>query len=159
MLTSPEKPESKWDKVAIRLENRVIKGFVESREGDTLDVLLSNATAPQPGIVRIRRLDDGTIEEIPVEQAKAVFYVKEFDGDPARKHIHFYRSAPIVHWLWIRLEFNDGEIMEGLVHNTIDYLVNPGFFMRPTDPRSNNRLVYVTKHWLKECRVLGLRDV
>jgi hypothetical protein len=31
--------------------------------------------------------------------------------------------------------------------------------MRPTDPKSNNLLVYVMKSWIKECRVLGLRNI
>src|SRR4051794_14987841 len=104
-FTSPEILESTWEKVAIHVEKRVIKGFVETTTGDSLDALLGNLSAPPPGIVRIRRLDDDTIEEIPVENAKAVFYVKDFVGDPAREHIHFHRGAPIVHGLWIRLEF------------------------------------------------------
>jgi hypothetical protein len=49
--------------------------------------------------------------------------------------------------------------MEGLVHNTIRFVVDPGFFIRPTDPESNNRLVYVVKNGLKDCRVLGLRNL
>ena len=148
-----------FEKVVIRIGHEVIKGFLEIDARDTLDALLRNVSAAPPTLVRIRRLDDDTIHDIPIEDTKAVFYVRDFGGDPDHRELHFYRGAPIVHGVWIRLEFDDGEVMEGLVHNTIRFLVDPGFFVRPTDPNSNNRLVYVVKKCLKECRILGLRNI
>jgi Family of unknown function (DUF6982) len=148
-----------FEKVVIRVGNEVIKGFLESRAGDSLDALLRNAAADPPALLRVRQLGDDVIREIPIENTKAVFYVNDFDGDRERKNLLFYKGAPIVHGVWICLEFTDGEIMEGLVHNTIRFLVDPGFFVLPSDPYSNNRLVYVVKSWLKECRVLGLRNI
>ncbi|KAA6458342.1 hypothetical protein DYQ86_20730 [Acidobacteria bacterium AB60] len=147
------------ERVVVRLGDEAIKGFLDLRPGDTIDALLQNVTAAPPPVLRIRRLDNGTVQEIPIDRTKAIFYVNDFNGDPDHRDLHFYRGAPIVHGVWIRLEFVDGEVMEGLVHNTIRFLLDPGFFIRPTDPRSNNRLVYVVKKWLKECRVLGLRDI
>lgn len=159
MLKSEQLTERGWEKVVIRLENGVVKGCLESNAGDTLDALLQKAIATPPTVLRIRRLGEDRISEIPLDKVKAVFYVKDFDGSPERKDLHFYKSAPIVHGLWIRVEFADGEIMEGLVNNAIRFLVDPGFFLRPTDPKRNNRLVYVVKSGLKECRVLGLRNI
>jgi hypothetical protein len=66
---------------------------------------------------------------------------------------------PIVHGIWVRVEFLDGEVMEGIVHNTLRFLVDPGFFLIPSDPDSNNRLVYVMKSWLRDHRVLGVRKL
>jgi len=148
-----------FEKVVIRVGNEIIKGFLESRAGDNLDALLRDAATDAPALLRVRRLADNLIQEIPIEHTKAVFYVKDFDGDRQHKNLRFYKGAPIVHGVWIRLEFKDGEIMEGLVHNTIRFLVDPGFFILPTYPYSNNRLVYVVNSWLKECRVLGLRNI
>lgn len=160
MSTLSPDPTVEFDKVVIHLENEVIKGYLETRPADeTLDSLLQSIAEPPRDVLRVRLLGDDVVREIPVEQTKAIFYVKEFDGDPQHKNLRFYKGAPIVHGLWIRLEFIDGEIMEGLVRNTIRFMVDSGFFLRPTDPYSNNRLVYVVKRWLKECRVLGLRNV
>ena len=147
------------EKVVIHLESEVVKGFLETNPMDTLDALLLSATEGMPSFLRIRRLGVDVFEEIPTENAKAVFYVKDFDGDGQRKDLHFYKRAPLVHGIWIRAEFLDGEVMEGLVHNTIRFLLDPGFFIRPTDPSSNNRLVYVLKKWLRDFRVLGLRNI
>lgn len=151
--------KSRFEKVVIRMGDRAVKGFLEIGTGDTLDALLQNASAPPPALLRVRRLDDSKIEEIPIEHTKAVFYVKDFDGDLDHRDLRFYRGAPILHGVWVRLEFYDGEVMEGLVHNTLRFLVDPGIFIRPTDPKSNNRLVYVVKSCLKECRILGLRNI
>lgn len=159
MVNSATDCDSGFEKVVIRVGNEVVKGFLESRAGDGLDALLRNAAADPPAVLRVRRLSDSLIQEIPIQDTKAVFYVKDFDGDRQHKSLRFYKGAPIVHGVWIRLEFTDGEIMEGLVHNTIRFLVDPGFFVLPSDPYSNNRLAYVVKSWLKECRVLGLRNI
>jgi hypothetical protein len=37
--------------------------------------------------------------------------------------------------------------------------VDPGFFVLPTDPGSNNKLAYVMKSWLVDHRVLGMRKL
>lgn len=158
MPKSTADPDSGCEKVVIHLENRIIKGFLETHAGNTLDGLLEDTTAAAPAVLRIRPLGEEGIQDIPIQSTKAVFFVKDFNGDPNHKSLRFFRGAAIVHGVWIRVEFKDGEIMEGLVHNTIHFLVDPGFFMRPTDPYSNNRLVYVVKSWLAECRVLGLRN-
>jgi Family of unknown function (DUF6982) len=150
---------SEFDKVVIHLGNETIKGFLDTPLGDGLDALLRNAAAEPPALLRVRRLADDLIQEIPIENTKAVFYVKDFHGDREHKSLRFYNGAPIVHGVWVRLEFSDGEIMEGLVQNTIRFLVDPAFFILPTDPYSNNRLVYVVKSWLRECRILGLRNI
>jgi hypothetical protein len=59
----------------------------------------------------------------------------------------------------VRVQFLDGEIMEGIVHNSMRYLIDPGFFLMPTDPLGNNKLVYVLKSWLIDHRVLGMRKL
>ena len=158
-IASGTAAEKDWEKVVIHLESEVVKGFLETHPMDTLDALLLSTSNGMPPSLRIRRLGVDTFEEIPTENAKAVFYVKDFEGNGQRKDLQFYKRAPLVHGIWIRVEFLDGEVMEGLVHNTVRFLLDPGFFIRPTDPSSNNRLVYVLKKCLRDFRVLGLRNV
>ncbi len=151
--------ESKSEKVVIQFGDELIKGYLESQTWNTIEELLRNAPDSPPKIFRVRRLGSDVVEEIPTENAKAVFYVNNFDGDFEHKPLQFHTRAPIVHGIWVRLEFFDGEVMEGIVHSSIRYLVDPGFFLRPTDPGSNNRLVYVMKSGLKDYRVLGMRKL
>ena len=150
---------TKSEKVVVQFGTRTIKGYLESPAWNTIEELLSNASPGVPEILRVRRLDTEQIEEVPLKDVKAVFYVNSFDGNPVRNHLNFHTRAPIVHGIWMRFQFLDGEVMEGIVFNSIRYLVDPGFFVLPTDPGSNNKLVYIVKSWLVDHRVLGLRKL
>jgi hypothetical protein len=126
---------------------------------DTIEELLGNAPQGSPETFRFRRLDSNAVEEVSFNDVKAVFYVNSFDGDSEHNHLNFHTRAPIVHGIWMRLQFLDGEVMEGIVYNSIRYLIDPGFFLLPTDPGSNNKLVYVLKSWLVDHRILGMRKL
>ncbi len=147
------------EKVVIQFGSEVVKGYLESQSWNTIEGLLRNVPEGPPQFFRIRRLGSDVVEEFPTDDAKAIFYVNNFDGDTEHRTLNFHSRAPILLGIWVRLEFFDGEVMEGIVHNSIRYLIDPGFFLRPTDPGSNNKLVYVVKRWLKDYKVLGMRKL
>jgi len=150
---------TKSEKVVIQFGTGTLKGYLDSPAWNTIEELVSNAPHSSPETFRIRRLDSDVVEEISIKDVKAVFYVNSFDGDSDHNHLNFHTRAPIVHGIWMRFQFLDGEVMEGIVYNSIRYLVDPGFFLLPTDPGSNNKLVYVVKSWLVDHRVLGMRKL
>src|ERR1019366_1761594 len=150
---------SKSEKVVIQYGSRTIKGYLDSPVWSTVEELLSSAAHNALESVRVRRLDSDTVEDILTKDIKAVFYVNSFEGNSDHEHLNFHSRAPIVHGIWMRLQFLDGEVMEGIVCNSIRYLIDPGFFLLPTDPDSNNRLVYVRKSWLADHRILGMRKL
>jgi hypothetical protein len=147
------------EKVVIRLPEGLIKGYLETRVFNDVEDLLLHTPLGPPEVFRVQRVDTGVIEDVPAENAKAVFFVKSFEGNESHNELKFHTRAAIVHGIWVRIEFKDGEVMEGIVHNSIHYLVDPGFFLLPTDPDSNNKLVYVVKKGLTDCRVLGVRSI
>jgi len=151
--------QPKSEKIVIQFGNETVKGYLESPTWNTIEELLRNAPRFPPETFRVRHLDSGRVEDIPTKNAKAVFYVNSFEGDEHHKPLQFHSRAPIVHGIWVRLLFLDGEVMEGIVHNSIHYLIDPGFFLQPSDPGSNNKLVYVMKSSLKDYRVLGIRKL
>jgi hypothetical protein len=157
LMIETDSPRS--EKVVIQFGTKTIKGYLDSPTWNTIEKLLSNAPPSPPESFRIRRLDSNQSEDISVKDVKAVFYVNSFEGDADHKHLNFHTRAPIVHGIWMRLKFLDGEVMEGIVFNSLRYLVDPGFFVLPTDPESNNKLVYVLKSWLVDHRVLGMRKL
>lgn len=108
--------------------------------------------------IRLRLIDSDTVEDLPLENAKAVFLVKTFDGNDRHNPLHFHTNAAVTPGLWVRIEFNDEEVMEGIVHNTGAYVLGPGFLLIPTDPGGNNRMAYVFKKSLKNFEVLGMRN-
>lgn len=154
-----EKNEPKLEKIVIQFGCHTVKGYLDSPVWNTIQDLLSNAPPSSPESFRIRHFDSDVVEEIPVKNAKAVFYVNSFEGDSNHKNLNFHTHVPTVHGIWMRFQFLDGEVIEGIVFNSLRYLIDPGFFVLPTDPGSNNKLIYVVKSSLADHRVLGLRKI
>ena len=90
--------------------------------------------------------------EIQLADLKAVFFVKDFTGNPdhhERKIFDPMRPPP---GRKIRVVFNDGEIIVG---TTVGYQPErPGFFVEPADPQSNNERCYVVAASTREVRFL-----
>jgi hypothetical protein len=147
------------EKVVVQFGNRTIKGYLDTPAWETVEELLGHAPHTSPESFRVRLLDSNIVEEIPAQNVKAVFYVNSFDGDSDHEILNFHSRAPIIHGIWMRLQFVDGEVMEGIVYNSLRYLIDPGFFLLPTDPDSNNKVVYVRKNRLVDLRVLGMRKL
>jgi hypothetical protein len=61
--------------------------------------------------------------------------------------------------LWVRVHFHDNEMIEGIISNSRDFVLENGFFLMPTDPNGNNKLVYVLKSGLQDFHILGIRNV
>jgi hypothetical protein len=154
-----ERDTTKSEKVVIQFGTRTIKGYLESPAWNTIEELLSGAPLSTPEVLHVRLFDSNTVEEISIKDVKAIFYVHNFDGDANHKEMSFYGKSPIVHGIWMRVQFLDGEVIEGIVHNSMRYLVDPGFYLVPTHPGSNNKLIYVSKSQLADHRVLGTRNL
>ena len=89
-----------------------------------------------------------------VQQIKAVFFVKDFDGDPEYAEVKFMTKEPNRSTIWARVQFQDGEIQEGKIPNNVELLNEPGFFLWPLDRDTNNELIYVSKACLKDFSIL-----
>ncbi|MBE0417786.1 MAG: hypothetical protein IBX63_08465 [Coriobacteriia bacterium] len=90
--------------------------------------------------------------EIHTEELKALFFVKDFAGNPEYSERKDFDPShpPVGHP--IRVEFKDGEVLVG---TTTGYQPGrPGFFLEPADPGSNNERCYVVTAATREVRFL-----
>lgn len=148
--------KAKLDKVVIHKRSGISKGYCEPLlpGADATEVLRK---AMDFDWIRIRPEPASAAEQVFLNDAKALFFVASFAGDKKKQTVLFHRNTAVSNGIWVRVEFEDGEMMEGLIHNSAAYLIQNGFFMLTTDPGSNNELVYVFKSALKDFRVLGTR--
>lgn len=103
------------------------------------------------------QLIDGTdASSIPLAGAKAVFFVKSFEG-PSREDLRFSDHLQPLACLWVRVTYRDGEVIEGIIRNDSSFAFRKMFFMAPVDPEGNNKLVLVIKDQLQNFQILGLR--
>ena len=121
------------DKVVIRYkDNTVLKGR-------TSDFASDKATFHV-------RLLNGKVEEVQIEDLKAVFYVENFVGDS--NYICRYKDC--IQWGGhkIKVEFFDGEVIVGYIPYYPKGKTN--FLMTPADLKSNNKMVYVVHSAIKQ---------
>ena len=80
-------------------------------------------------------------------ELKAVFFVKDYDGDPERRDDYSFEETK-GHGRKATVTFLDGETIVGY---TMGYHPNrPGFFLVPADESSNNARVFIINSAVKE---------
>jgi hypothetical protein len=129
-------------------ENKVIAHYNDGRliRGTTLDFYPSRPTFHLMEA-------NGDIHEVILDELKAVFFVKSFDGDPARQERRGFFTR-YTQGKKIMVEFNDGETLFGY---TLSYSARGiGFFMFPGDPQSNNTKVFVVHKATRKVKVRSL---
>ena len=136
------------DKVIVQFGPRSIKGMSDRAQW--------RLESPRGVLSLPVTMPNGTQEWISSEGLKAVFFVKSFEGK-SHDDLRFHDSFPPAECLWVRLTFQDLEVMEGLIYNKCDFVLDAGIFFFPSDPEGNNWLVYVPKSQIKDFNILGLR--
>ncbi len=82
----------------------------------------------------------GSSTQILVRELKAVFFVRDLVGNPARQDSQKFPSGQVAN-SYVEVRFRDGEMMLGTADSPP---TDPdGFFLIPVDPESNNLRVYV----------------
>ncbi len=137
----------------------MVKGFFETTVPTDLASLLENPSRKFPVHLKLQCENGHKDQEIDLRTAKAVFFVKSFEGDKKKHAVRFYANGPSVHGIWVEVRFHDGEVVEGVIHNSLHHLVEDGFLLSPSDPDSNNEVIYVLKSSIQNYRVLGVRTV
>jgi hypothetical protein len=134
-------------KVVVRkLDKSLIRGYVDPRtylSADGVEVLEF----------------EGRLVNVPLNQIKGVFFVRDFEGNPHHTERKTFQSRPRLSGLWVRMVFRDSEVLEGLTPNDLLSLDPSGFYLTPPDAYSNNLRVFVPRSSLTEVEVLGvIRD-
>ncbi len=127
--------KSSLHKVVVRTrDGQVIPGFAsQDRMKDTLKIITQQ----------------GKEQTFNIEKLKAVFFVKDFQGDPEYDEIKFLNKQAVSSMIWVRVEFFDGEVLEGKIPNDLELISSPGFYLSPSDHDTNNKRVWVIKSSLK----------
>ncbi len=128
-----------WQKVIARFnDGRIVYGYTNDFHPSKSQLHLS----PNP------RQGDSTY--IPLAQLKALFFVREFVGDPTRVDGKDFLEPP--QGRKVEVTFRDREVMVG---STLGYRgEGNGFFIHPADPGSNNLRVFVTAAGTQRVRFL-----
>jgi len=151
------RPDESGLKVVAHLRNgEVVKGHLEVASPADAEKLLDQAFSSSTCQVPIRLPASGDDVSVALEELKALFFVRTFEGRKEHREVRFFEKNPPIKGLWVGVRFYDGEYLEGIVRNALYLLVSPGFILKPPDAESNNQSLYIVKHSLTEFRVLGV---
>jgi hypothetical protein len=91
-----------------------------------------------------------------LNEIKGVFFVRDFEGDPDRAERKVFHSRPRLAGLWVRMTFQDNEILEALLPNNLLEVDALGFLVTPPDVYSNNLKIFIPRTALTGMEVLGV---
>jgi hypothetical protein len=95
----------------------------------------------------------GETTEVFIERLKAIFVVRDFNGNPQYHERKNYMNGENPSGLKLEVIFTDGEVMVGSSMLSYDPK-RPGNFIIPADPESNNLRVFVISSAVKSVRQL-----
>ena len=126
-----------------RFDRAPLQGFVQTPEGlrsDALELLTP----------------EGTLIEVPYTETKAVCFVRDFENAESWKRNRSFAARPKSPGLWVKLQFRDGDTLEGLIPNNLLQVEAAGYSVVPPDPSFQNQRVFVPKEALESVQVLGV---
>jgi len=128
-----------WHRVVLRyLDGHILHGYSNDFYPDRVCFQFS----PTIGCPAVERM------LVPLARLKAVFFVKDLQGDPDRVDVQTFDHAP--RGRKVQVTFRDGEVMTG---STLTYKPNGrGFFVEPANTNGNNLRVYVVTGSIRHIR-------
>jgi hypothetical protein len=101
---------------------------------------------------------DGEHRAIDLAEVKSIHFVREFVDAPAPERKTFL-SRPKLDGLWVRLQFRDEDVMEGIIANDLLDLWDKGVQLTPPDLHGNTLRIFIPRSALAEVKVLGVVGV
>ncbi len=135
--------------------NKVVVHYTSGRllKGTTQDFF------PNRPLFHMQPVEGTPAEEVRIKDLKAIFFVKNFEGNGTRRDLRGFVAAPpeTSQGKKIAVQFKDGELLCGY---SLSYSPErPGFFMFPADPGSNNMRVFVVKVATQDVKAGPAADV
>jgi Family of unknown function (DUF6982) len=130
--------------------------IARTRHGQLIPGYLDKGKLLTRGVLKMSDVNGDAIP-VDIHKLKGVFFVRDFTGNRDYLEEKTLLGDPERLGVRARVRFDDNEMLEGVTENTLELLVNPGFFFWPGDARSNNRLIYVLKGALIGFSILAVR--
>ncbi|MBN2283635.1 MAG: hypothetical protein JXO48_07070 [Deltaproteobacteria bacterium] len=127
-------------------KNKIVARYKDGSilKGQTVDFF------PNKSTFHVEPLDGTAVKEMQIEDLKAVFFVKDFEGN--REHKKSYTDTVVGGGRKIKITFFDGEEIIGF---TLGYSSErQGFIVTPADLKGNNERIYIVKSATKTIEFL-----
>jgi hypothetical protein len=130
------------------------KVIVRKMDRDTVNGYVAPAHFVHEGKLELLNTT-GNVVAIELADIKCVFFVRDF-GDSDSLPRKTFTTRPRSEGLWVRIQFKDGEVLEGLMPNDLSLTTSEGFLVNPPDLRSNVQRMFVPRGALESLTVLAV---
>jgi hypothetical protein len=131
----------------------VKKVIVRRFDREALNGFINPLSYLQPLHLELLR-PEGSLVLLPYEEVKSVSFVKDFEAGEEPNRI--FLNRPKLDGVWVRMEFRDGDRLDGILPNDLLAWEIAGFTVTPPEPDSNNQRVFVPRQALRKIQVLGI---
>ncbi|MBV9072428.1 MAG: hypothetical protein JOZ10_02255 [Acidobacteria bacterium] len=97
----------------------------------------------------------GKVIFIDLREVKGVYFVRDF-ADAESLGRKTFTTRPRSEGLWVRIEFVDNDVLEGLLPNDLTLLTGEGYLIIPPDTRSNTQRIFVPRTAASSLTVLSV---
>jgi hypothetical protein len=130
------------------------KVIVRKMDRDTVSGYVSPSNFVSEGKLELLNTA-GNVVFISLSDVKGVYFVRDF-GDAESFARKTFTTRPRSEGLWVRLEFRDNDVFEGMLPNDLMQAMPEGFLVTPPDTRSNTQRIFVPRSALTALHVLGV---
>ena len=131
------------------------KVLIQRFDRDSLPGFVNPRTCFQPAGVELITTA-GNVAVVPYDDIKLLCFVRDFDLESAPVERRVFHSRPKTEGLWLRMQFRDGDTLEGLHPNNLLQMEPYGFTVTPPDPSANEQRVFVPRAALSGVQALGV---
>lgn len=136
-------PASTHKKVVVELlDRKSLRGFLNPSRLASLETL--DLLTPE-----------GAHQVLLLQKVRAIYFVRDLKDDFELERTSFL-SRPKLDGLWVRLKFQDGETLEGVIQNDLLGFLDNGVQLTPPDLSANTDKIFVPRTALAELTVLGV---
>jgi hypothetical protein len=130
------------------------KAIIRRYEKEPLSGYVNPISFLQPAGVELLS-EEGNVAIIPYYEIKSIAFVRNFSQGAVGERATF-QNRPKTEGLWIRLQFRDGDVLEGVMPNNLLQVDAYGFSVSPPDSFGNLQRVFVPRGSLRSVEVLGV---
>jgi hypothetical protein len=130
------------------------KAIIRRYDKEPLAGYLNPISFLQPAGVELLSAE-GNVATVPYPEIKSIAFVRDFERAGGTERSTFL-TRPKMDGLWVRLQFRDGDILEGIMPNNLLQIEQYGVSVTPPDSFSNQQRVFVPRESLRSVEVLGV---
>jgi hypothetical protein len=126
--------------------------------GLQIDTLAAQASAPayESMPITLQPAGESTPSQLDWKSIKAIHFIKDLEIDQ-EESVRFFDSAAIPPYLWVRIAFTDGEVIEGKIDNSLSLMNGPCLLLYPLDEEANQSCVCISRAAIASLQVITFR--